>query len=101
MRGFGFFLIGMAALGACTEEAGLTPVPGMREITPDQAKACAYVMNIRAEPGVYGPLAQQGLQVARNQVFDLAREHGANAVVFEPVSPGTLVTEIRGTAYRC
>ncbi len=88
-------------LSACVENTGLRGVTGVRAITEAEAASCTYVTNIRSQPSVYGPLAQQGLEASRNQVLGFAKDNGANAVVFVPVSPGALVTEVRATAYRC
>jgi hypothetical protein len=93
-------LAAVFALGACNDP-GFTGVPSVRTASAAEVTACAYVMDIRARPGVYGPLAQQGLEYSRNQVLDTARQEGANTVVFEQVDPGAMVTEIRATAYRC
>ncbi len=89
------------ALAACTNDPGFRGVSGVRTIIAAEAAACTYVINIRAAPGVYGPLAQQGLEYTRNIVLADAQKAGANAVVFDEVSPGTLVTEVTATAYRC
>lgn len=95
-------LVAAGALTGCvTDDPGFRGVTGVREITEAEAASCTPITDIRATPGVYGPLAQQGLQYARNQALDLAKESGANAVVFRPVSPGSPVYEIRARAYRC
>lgn len=86
---------------ACTDDPGFRGVSGVAEITAAEAAACTHLTSIRAQPGVYGPLAQQGLEYSRNRVLAMARESGANAVVFEPVSPGAMITELRAGAYRC
>jgi len=88
-------------LAACAEDPGLRGVTGVAEITEAEAASCSPVIDIRAKPGAYGPLAQQGLEYSRNQVLSTAKESGANAVVFQPVSPGAMVTELRATAYLC
>jgi hypothetical protein len=93
-------LISGILLSGC-DDPGFRGVSGVAEITPAEAAACTLVTNITATPGVYGPLAQQGLEYSRNRVLDLAKESGANAVVFEQVTPGTMVTEVRAAAYRC
>lgn len=87
-------------LSACNDP-GFTGVPSVRTATASEVAACAYVIDLRVRPGVYGPLAQQGLEYSRNQVLDSARQAGANTVVFDRVEPGTMVTEVRATAYRC
>jgi hypothetical protein len=91
----------LAAVAGCVENSGLRGVSGVASISAAEAARCTYVMDITSKPSVYGPLAQQGLEASRNQVMGLARDNGANAVVFVPVSPGALVTEIQATAYRC
>jgi hypothetical protein len=96
-------ILGLAtlALAACVSDPGFRGVTGVRTITASEAAACRYVTDIRATPGAYGPLAQQGLEYSRNRVLDLAKQSGANAVVFAQVTPGDLVTEVRATAYAC
>ncbi len=94
-------ILALLVLAACTDDPGFTGVAGVREITTAEAQSCSYIADIRARPGVYGPLAQQGLEYARNQVMADAKAGGANAVVFAPVSPGVPVYELRATAYRC
>ena len=86
---------------ACTEDPGFRGVAGVAEISEAEAASCSPVIDIRSKPGAYGPLAQQGLEYSRNRVLETAKEAGANAVVFEPVSPGAMVTELRATAYLC
>lgn len=94
-------ILALPALAGCTDDPGFRGVSGVRSITAEQATACTFVVDIRGQPGAYGPFAQQGLEYGRNQVLAMARDSGANAVVFQPVPPGELVTEIRGSAYRC
>lgn len=94
-------LAGAAALASCTTDPGFTGVTGARAVSASEVSACTYVMDIKAAPSVYGPFAQQGLEYTRNQVLATAKDGGANAVVFEPVSPGVQVTEVRAAAYRC
>ncbi len=89
------------AVGACTQDAGFAPPPGVREATAAEVAACAYVSGIRMEPGVYGPLADQGLKYVRNKVLADARDAGANTVVFGQVTPGADVYAVTATAYRC
>ncbi|MCX7646419.1 MAG: hypothetical protein N2Z62_14140 [Rhodobacteraceae bacterium] len=94
-------LAALAATAACISDPGFRGVSGVRVIDAAEAARCSYVTDIRARPGAYGPFAQQGLEYSRNRVLDLARQSGANAVVFTPVVPGEMVTEITATAYRC
>lgn len=91
----------LVVLGACTPDPGFVPVSGVREITAAEAASCAYVSNISMTPGVYGPLAGQGLRYARNKVMSDARDAGANAILFDQVTPGADVYEVKAVAYRC
>lgn len=93
-------LAAMAALTACTDP-GFTGVTGVREADAAEVAACAYVSNISMTPGVFGPLADQGLDYARNKVLEDARNLGANTVVFDKVAPGADVYRVTATAYRC
>jgi hypothetical protein len=88
-------------LAGCTRDPGFVPVRGVDEITAAQAASCAYLVDIRMKPGVYGPLADQGVKYARNSILADAKAAGGNAVVFKPVSPGTDLTLVEATAYRC
>lgn len=101
MNRLALLLAASAGLAACVSDPGFRGVTGVRTITAAEAAACRYVTEIRATPGAYGPLAQQGLEYSRNRVLDLAKQSGANAVVFGQVTPGEMVTEIRATAYAC
>ena len=95
-------LLAAALLAACTQDPGFVGVPGIREAEPHEVTACSYLSNISMTPGVYGPLlAEQGLRYARNKLKEDAIAAGANTVVFEKVTPGTDVYQIRATAYRC
>jgi len=97
-----FPLLAAALLAACTQDPGFVGVPGIREAEPHEVTACSYLSNISMTPGVYGPLlAEQGLRYARNKLKEDAIAAGANTVVFEKVTPGTDVYQIRATAYRC
>lgn len=87
-----------AVLMACDP---LAAPDGVRTATAEEVVACEYVKNISSTPGVFGPFAQVGLEDARNGVLKSAAESGANAVVFEPVEPGTRVFTVEGVAYRC
>lgn len=87
--------------GCVAEKTGMVAVSDIREITLVEAQSCTLLTNVRSRPGVYGPLASQGVEIARNQALSSAKEAGANAVVIEPVSPGEQVYEVRLGAYRC
>ena len=88
-------------LVACAPDPGFVPVSGVREISQAEAAQCSYVSDFRMTPPVYGPLAGQGLRYARNKIIADAREAGANAVVFDPVTPGADVYSIHAVGYRC
>jgi hypothetical protein len=100
MNRFPTLLACLVPLAACTDP-GFTGVPDVRTATAAEVAGCAFVTELRTRPAVYGPLAQQGIEYARNRTLAAAREDGANTVVFEPVEPGALVTEVRARAYRC
>lgn len=94
-------LTGMAVLAACTGDPGFTGVPGVREATAAEVAQCRYISNISMTPGVYGPLATQGLKYARNKIKADAQMAGADTVVFEQVTPGADVYKVNAVAYRC
>lgn len=96
--------LALAALllaAGCTTDPGFTGVPGVREADATEVASCAYVANIGMTPGVFGPLADQGLKYARNKVMEDAVNLGANTVVFDKVAPGSDVYRITAVAYRC
>ncbi|MCB2115383.1 MAG: hypothetical protein KDE00_03575 [Rhodobacteraceae bacterium] len=96
-----FFALAVA-LAACTAEPkGMRAPTGVREAAASEVGACAYVSDFRIKPSVYGLLAEEGLRFARNTILTDARDAGANAVVFDPMSPGTQVYELHAVAYRC
>lgn len=92
---------GLLALGACTTDPGFTGVGGVREISAAEATSCRYISDFQMTPGVYGPLAGQGLRYARNKVMSDARNAGANAIIFDKVAPGADVYEVHAVAYDC
>lgn len=98
-RIFGLSLV--AGLAACTSDPGFVGVPGMRETDAASVTACRYIQNITGRPSVFGPLASQGVRYSHNQILAMARDAGADTVVFDPVSPGADVYELRAVAYRC
>ena len=88
-----------ALLAACTDPAHLgSPV---RVAGADEVAGCTYVTSYRTRPGVYGPLAAQGLEDARRTTLESAAEDGANTIVFAPIPADGLVTEIEADAYVC
>lgn len=90
----------LSALASCSDP-GFSQVGGVREIAQTEAAACAYVSDFTMTPGVYGPLAGQGLRYARNKVMSDARNAGANAIIFDQVAPGADVYEVHAVAYSC
>ena len=93
--------LAVSLVAGCAPDPGFVPVSGVAEITAAQAASCAYLVDIRMKPGVYGPLAGQGVKYARNRVLADAKAAGGNAVVFKSVSPGSDLTLVEATAYRC
>lgn len=88
-------------LAACSDPATVG-VAGVRELNASQVANCTHQSNFTMEPGLYGPvLGGQGLRHARNRILQDAAASGANAVVFEPVVPGSDVYLVRAAAYRC
>jgi hypothetical protein len=88
-------------MAGCTADPGFRGVPDVREAEAGEVASCAYVANISMTPGTYGLLADQGLKYARNKIKEDARSAGANTVVFDKVTPGSDIYEVRATAYRC
>ncbi len=78
------------------------PAPtGVRTASAEEVGNCEYVKNISTTPGVFGPLAQAGLEDARNAALRSAANSGANTIVFEQVEPGAPVYRVEAVAYRC
>lgn len=78
------------------------PAPSsVRTATAEEVAACTYVKNITTTPGVFGPLAQQGLEDARSAALRSAAASGANTVVFDAVEPGAPVFQLEAVAYTC
>jgi hypothetical protein len=96
-----FFPLTLAALAGCTNDPGFAGVSGVREADASEVAKCAYITDIRARPGVYGPLAEQGLRYARNSIMADAKAAGANTVVFDKAAPGSDVYQLHLVAYRC
>ncbi|MDW4548796.1 hypothetical protein R5H32_05455 [Defluviimonas sp. D31] len=99
------FLLAAAAtaalLAGCAQDPGFFGTAGVRDASAAEVVQCAYVTNIRMAPAAYGPLAGQGVKYARNRMMADARDAGANAIVFDPVTPGADVYELNAAAYRC
>ncbi|MFN0113174.1 MAG: hypothetical protein ACKVPY_00700 [Paracoccaceae bacterium] len=93
-------LLAMAGLAGCNDP-GFERVTGVREAGPGEVAACRYISNVSMRPGVYGPLADQAMDYARNAIFADAKSMGANAVVFDPVTPGIPVDKVTAVAYAC
>lgn len=100
-RMMGMVLAATCAAG-CTNDPGFKGVPEVREARANEVTACRYISDITGTPSVYGPiLGQEGLKYTRNIVLAGARDSGANTVVFEQVTPGVDVYELRARAYAC
>lgn len=91
----------VAAVAGCSRDPGFVGVAGVREAEATEVAQCAYVSDIRGTPGVFGPLADQGVKYTRNQIMADARDAGANTVVFDKVAPGSAIYELHAIAYRC
>jgi len=94
-------LLLLAGLAAGCSDPGLTGVPGVRAVSLAEVAQCRQLTTIGMAPPVYGPLSAQGITYARNRIMADAAEAGASHVVFTPVEPGALVTEITATAWAC
>jgi len=90
-----------AALGGCTSDPGFTGVVGVREATGAEVAACKYVTDISGTPGVFGPLAAEGLKYMRNKILSDAGAAGANTVVFDQATPGADIYKLHAVAYNC
>lgn len=95
------WIVGAALVGV----AGCTPpsdaANAVREAALTDVAACTELGRVTGIPGVYGPLAQVGLNDARNVAKRTAAAQGANTVVFDQITPGDTAYEVKGTAYSC
>ncbi|PTX55638.1 hypothetical protein C8N43_0277 [Litoreibacter ponti] len=87
-----------AALTACTP--AIYEVPGVVEKLPSEVANCERVGRVTGKPGVFGPLAEIGLQDARRAAEQTAKEAGANTIVYDPLPEGE-VYELPATVYKC
>jgi hypothetical protein len=90
-----------AVVVAGCNDPGFRGVEGVRSAEANEVAACRYVSGLRMTPSVYGPLADEGLRYVRNKIMSDAKSLGANTVVFEKVTPGLPVGEVRADAYSC
>lgn len=94
-------IVATLPLVACNDP-GFRGVSGVRTATEAEVARCVYVADITSTPSLYGPvIGTQALAYARNQALQLAKESGANTLVFAETAPGATVYELRGRAYRC
>jgi hypothetical protein len=89
------------ALAGCMNDMSTVSSAPVRVVAAGEVAQCKYITNVSDRPGMYGALATQGQEYARKAILDQAAQSGANTVVFDKVEPGTMVTEITATAYRC
>ena len=94
------WLVGAVLVAGCNDP-GFRGVDGVRAAEANEVTACRYVSGLKMTPSVYGPLADEGLRYVRNKIKADAQSLGANTVVFEKVTPGLPVGEVRATAYAC
>lgn len=97
----GVILVGLTCVAGCTNDPGFHGTPRVRTAEAGEVAACAYVSGLSITPSVFGPLADEGLKYSRNKIMADAAGLGANTVVFDKVEPGTTVTKVIATAYRC
>ncbi len=96
-------LFGMVAvtLAGCNDP-GFRGVAEVRIAQASEVGQCRLLGTITNEPGLYGPIfAREAERYARNKILEMAREDGADTVVFDPVVPGEPVYLLRASAYDC
>lgn len=76
-------------------------MPDVRVATAAEVAGCTRVGTMTGVPGLFGVFAAQGIADARRVVLQGALEQGADTVVFEPIEPGTTVTQVTAATYRC
>jgi hypothetical protein len=96
-----FPLVLVPALAGCMNDMSSISSAPVRVAQASEVAQCRYVLNLNDRPGLYGQLATQGQDYARKAILDQAAQSGANTVVFDKVEPGSMVTEITATGYRC
>lgn len=100
MQKIGGFLLVAGLLAGC-DDPGFKGVPDVREATAGEVGMCRYVSDISDRPGVYGPLLSEGIKYAHNSIKAMAKDSGANTVVFEQVTPGADIYMLHARAYAC
>ena len=102
MRIWGVFGVAAAVLLAGCNDPGFRGVAEVRIAQPTEVAQCRLLSTITNEPGLYGPLFEtEAERYARNKILEMARNDGADTVVFEPVVPGEPVYVLRARAYDC
>ena len=96
----GLALAGLSLAGC--NDPGFRGVPDVRVASDAEVAQCRLTSHITNEPGLYGPVVgREAERYARNKILEMARDDGADTVVFEPVMPGEPVYLLRGRAYDC
>jgi hypothetical protein len=96
-----YAILGLAVTAAGCTDLRTQMTPDVRVATADEVVDCTPIKIIRATPGVFGPLLEQGLADARKQILLSAARDDADAVVFDDPPAGGEVFELQATAYRC
>lgn len=91
----------IAALAGCVQDTGSRDQTGVATVNEPPPASCRYVMDLFARTDSSAPMSQQLLDITHMHLKRLAAQNGANAVSFQPVELGTLVSSVRGTAYSC
>ena len=87
---------------ACEPASPLVDTSGVRVATAEGVAACKPVSILTTTTGVTGSIAQdKAMELARNETKSMAREAGANTIVYENGGPGSDDLFVRAAAYVC
>ena len=92
----------VSVLAACQPASPLVDTSGVREATLADVSNCKPISILTTTTGVTGTIARdKSMEIARNETKSMAREAGANTVVYQNGGPGSDDLFVRAEAYVC
>ncbi len=92
----------LALTQACEPASPLVDTSGVQVAAKADVAACKPVSILTTTTGVTGTIAQdKAMELARNETKSMAREAGANTIVFQNGGPGSEDLFVRAEAYVC
>lgn len=102
MRRISAVLVATVILQACQPASPLVDDSGVREATLAEVDTCRPISILTTTTGVSGTIARdKAMELARNEMKSMAREAGANTVVYQNGAPGSEDLFVRAGAYVC